>query len=169
MKYDTELYDFPVVDRISGELVGYMRGIICQPGQKKVDGIVFEERSWMRRCHYIPWQAVSVIGDKSIVIDSTKKNRVNKNTVCQSSENKVFTPAGSYIGRISNYIIDEHSGDVLGMEISASFMDDLKFGRKIIENRGNIMKGEDFLMLVNSQEPVNTEYCERRSDDEGLC
>lgn len=168
MKYDSELYDLPVVDRISGELVGFMRGVVCQPGKKRIEGIVFEERGWMHRCHFVPWQAVSVIGDKSIIIDSSRKNKSSKNAVCPGRDSKVFNPDGSYIGRISNYLIDEHNGSILGMELSASIMDDLKFGRKIIENRGNIMKGEDFLMLVNSEDPGNTELNERRSDDEGL-
>jgi uncharacterized protein YrrD len=169
MKYDSELYDLPVVERVSGELVGYMRGIVCQPGKKRIEGIVFEERGWMHRCRFIPLQAVSVIGEKSIVIDGTVKNNVSKNVACPGRENKVFDAQGSYIGRVSNYLIDERNGAVLGMELSASIVDDLKFGRKIIENRGNIMKGEDFLMLVNSNESGMAEQNERRSEDEGLC
>lgn len=168
MKFDSQLVDLPVVDRVTGELVGTMRGVVCEAGKKRIDGIVYEERGLLRRCHFIPWQAITVIGDKSIVIDSTKKNKPSRNVACPGRDNKVFSSDGSYIGRISNYLIDERNGSVLGMELSASVMDDLKFGRKIIENRGNIIKGEDFLMLVNSQESGNTEQNERRSEDEGL-
>lgn len=169
MKYDSELYDLPVVDRVSGELVGYMRNVVCQPGKKKIEGIIYEERGWMRRCRFIPWQAVSVIGEKSIVIDGSVKNKASKNVACAGRENRVYDADGSYIGRVSNYLIDERSGAVLGMELSASIVDDLKFGRKIIENRGNIMRGEDFLMLVNSDENALSEQNERRFEDEGLC
>ena len=107
MKYDSELFDLPVVDRISGELVGYMRGVVCQPGKKKMEGIVYEERGWMRRCHFMPWQAISVIGDKSIVIDSSKRNRASRNVACPGRDSKVYDSDGNYVGRISNYLIDE--------------------------------------------------------------
>jgi uncharacterized protein YrrD len=168
MKYDSELYDLPVVDRVSGGLLGYMRGVVCQPGKKKLEGVVFEERGWIRRCHFVPWQSVSVIGERSIVIDSESKSRASRNIVCPGRDSKVFNSDGSYIGRISNYLIDEKTGSVLGMELSGSLTDDLKFGRKIIENRGNIVRGEQFLMMVDNEESGNAGQSERRSDDEGL-
>jgi uncharacterized protein YrrD len=168
MKYDSQLYDLPVVDRLSGDVVGYMRGVVCKPGKKRIDGVIFEEKGWLRRCHFIPWPAVSVIGEKSVVIDCSKKSRAAKSVACPGRESKVYNSEGSYVGRVSNYLIDEKSGSVLGMELSASIVDDLKFGRKIIENRGNIMKGEDFLMLADSFEEGCTELNERRSEDERL-
>lgn len=166
MRYDSQLYDLPVVDRLSGDVSGFMRGVVCQPGKKRIEGIVFEERGWLHRCHFVPWQAVAVIGEKSIVIDTSRKSRASKTMSCPGRESRVYNSDGGYIGRISNFIIDEHTGSVLGMELSASVMDDLKFGRKIIENTGNIMKGEDFLMLVDSKD--DSELHERRSDNEGL-
>ncbi len=168
MRYDSQLYDLPVVDRLSGDVAGFMRGVVCQPGKKRIEGIVFEERSLLRRCHFVPWQAITVIGEKSIVIDTSKKNRASRTMACPGHESKVYNSDGSYIGRISNYIIDERTGSVTGMELSASVMDDLKFGRKIIENTGNIMKGEDFLMLMDSTPEGLTEQSERRSEYEGL-
>jgi uncharacterized protein YrrD len=169
LKYDSELYDLPVVDRVNGQVVGYMRGVACRPGCSRIDGIVYEERNLLRRCRLVPWEAVSVIGEKSIVIDASAKNKPAKPVSCDGRENRVFNTQGSYMGRVSNYVIDEKSGAVLGMELSASVLDDLKFGRKIIENTGNIMKGENFLMMVGNDETVDSEQLERRSEDEGLC
>ncbi len=168
MRYDSQLFDLPVVDRLSGDVAGFMRGVVCQPGRKRIEGIVFEERSLLRRCHFVPWQAITVIGEKSIIVDTTKKNHASRTVACAGRDSKVFNSNGSYIGHISNYIIDERTGSVTGIEISASFMDDLKFGRKIIENTGNIMKGEDFLMLMDSTSEESPELNERRSEYEGL-
>jgi uncharacterized protein YrrD len=168
MKYDSELYDLPVVDRLTGGLLGYMRGIVCQPGARQLEGIVFEDRSWIRHCHFVPWLSVSVIGNKSIVVDGNGRSRASKNTVSPGRDSKVFNGEGGYVGRISNYLIDEKTGAVVGMELSESLMDDLKFGRKIIENRGNILRGEQFLMIVNHEDSGAAGQSERRSDDEGL-
>lgn len=168
MKYDSQLYDLPIVDRLTGELVGYMRGVVMKPGKKRLEGIVFEERGWLRRCHFVPWNAVTAMGEKSIIVDSEKKNRASRNVVCPGRENKVYDSGGGFLGHISNYLIDERTGDVLGMELSASVVDDLKFGRKIIANAGNIMKAEDFLMLTGEKDEGTTEHYERRSEDEGL-
>lgn len=168
MKYDSELYDLPVVDRVTGGLLGYMRGVVCTPGSRQLEGIVFEDRNWLRRCHFVPWRSVSVIGDKSIVVDRNGRSKTSKNTVCPGRDNKVFNGEGGYVGRISNYVIDEKTGAVVGMELSESLMDDLKFGRKIIENKGNIVRGEQFLMMVNHDDTGIAGQSERRSDDEGL-
>jgi uncharacterized protein YrrD len=168
MKYDSELYDLPVVDRLSGGLLGYMRGVVCQPGKKRLEGIVFEERGWMRRCHFVPWPAISVIGDRSILVDGSNTDRAPRNIACPDRDCKVYGSDGAYVGRISNYLIDEKSGSVLGMELSESLMDDLKFGRKIIENKGNILQGEHFLMMLEKDESGNAGHNERRSEDEGL-
>ena len=100
--------------------------------------------------------------------DRRLQSRASRNIACPGRDSKVFNAEGSYIGRISNYLIDEKNGSVLGMELSASIVDDLKFGRKIIENRGNILRGEQFLMMVNNDESGNAGHNERRSDDEGL-
>lgn len=167
MKYDYQLYDLPVIDKLSGELAGYMRGVVCQPGKKRMEGIVYEDRGWLRRCHFVPWQAISVIGERSVIIDCKNASRASKAIACPGRDNKVYNSDGSFVGAISNYLIDERSGSVLGMELSASIMDDLKFGRKIIGNTGNIMKAEDFLMLVDSKDD-STQKHERRSDNEGL-
>jgi uncharacterized protein YrrD len=168
MKYDSELFDLPVVDRLTGGLLGFMRGIVCQPGRRRMEGIVFEDRGWIHRCHFVPWSAISVIGDKSILIDGAERGRASRSAVCPGRESKVYDSNGGYVGRISNYLIDEKSGAVLGMELSASMMDDLKFGRKIIENKGNIVKGEQFLMMVDNDENGTTAQDERRSEDERL-
>jgi uncharacterized protein YrrD len=168
MKYDSELFDLPVVDRLTGGLLGYMRGIVCQPGKRRMEGIVFEDRGWIHRCRFVPWSSVSVIGDRSILIDGSGLARVSRSAVCPGRDSKVYDSNGGYVGRISNYLIDEKSGAVLGMELSASMMDDLKFGRKIIENKGNIVRGEQFLMMVDNDEAGNAGQDERRSEDEGL-
>ncbi len=168
MRFDSQLFDLPVVDRLSGDVAGFMRGVVCQPGKKRIEGIIFEERSLLRRCHFVPWQAIAVIGEKSIVVDTIQKNHASRSVACPGRESKVYNSDGSYLGRISNYIIDERTGSVTGMEISASIIDDLKFGRKIIENTGNIMKGEDFLMLMDSASEELPELSERRSEYEGL-
>jgi uncharacterized protein YrrD len=168
LKYDSELYDLPVVDRASGGLLGYMRGVVCQPGRQRIEGIVFEDRGWIRRCHFVPWESVSVIGDRSIVIDGSGRSRASRNIVCPGRDSKVFNSDGSYVGRISNYLVDEKTGAVLGMELSESLVDDLKFGRKIIENRGNILRGEQCLMMLNDEESGAAGQNERRSEDEGL-
>lgn len=168
MRFDSQLYDLPVVDRLSGDVAGFMRGVVCQPGKKRIEGIIFEERSLLRRCHFVPWQAITVIGENSIVVDTVQKNHTSRSMACPGRESKVYNSDGSYLGRISNYIIDERTGSVTGMEISASIIDDLKFGRKIIENTGNIMKGEDFLMLMDSASEELPELSERRSEYEGL-
>lgn len=168
MKYDSELYDLPVVDRPTGVLVGYMRGIVCQPGNRRMEGIVFEDRGWIRRCHFVPWSEISVIGDRSILIDGFGHGRVSRNVICPGRDSRVYDSNGGYVGRISNYLIDEKSGAVLGMELSASMLDDLKFGRKIIENKGNIVRGEQFFMMVDNDETGAAVRDERRSEDEGL-
>lgn len=169
MKYVSELYDLPVVDRLSGQVVGYVRGIACKPGGGTVDGIVYEERSLLRRMKLAPWRTVSVIGDKSVVLDTTTGNKPGKPTACDGRDSRVFNTRGGYLGRVSNYIIDERTGQILGMELSASAFEDLKFGRRIIENTGNIMKGENFLMMMGNDENSGMQEAERRSEDEGLC
>lgn len=169
MKYVSELYDLPVVDRLSGQVVGYVRGIACKPGGRTVDGIVYEERSLLRRMKLAPWRTVSVIGEKSVVLDSTAGNKPGKPVACDGRDSRLFNTHGGYLGRVSNYLIDEKTGQILGMELSASAFEDLKFGRKIIENTGNIMKGENFLMMVGNDENTGMQQAERRSEDEGLC
>lgn len=168
VKYDTELIGLPVVDRSTGAVVGTMRGVVFRTDRKRIDGIVMEERGWMRRCRFVPWQSVTVLGDRSIIVDRVGGAAPARPVNCPGGQNKLYDAEGSYVGRISNYLIDEKNGAVLGMELSASVLEDLKFGRKIIENRGNIIKGEDFLMLANDAEAGATEQSERRSDDEGL-
>ena len=161
MKLHSQLYNLPVIDRDSGNILGYMRGISCQPVNKKIDGIIYEDKSLLRRCHYVPWQAVAVMGDFSIIIDCSTKGKHCKNLNSTFTSNKLYSSDGRYLGSISNYLIDEKTGAVLGMELSTSIVDDLKNGRKIIENRGNIIQGENYLILADNND-------ERRPDDEGL-
>lgn len=167
MKLHTQLYNLPVVDRATGLTEGYMRGVVCTPGHKKVEGIVYEERGLLRRCHFVPWSGVSAMGDYSVVIDSSKRKSSRK-MECSNIDSRVYSADGRFIGRISNYLIDERSGSILGMELSASVMDDLKNGRKIIENRGNLLQGENYFILSDEMDPGIAKPQERRSDDEGI-
>ncbi len=168
MKMHTQLMNLPVVDRATGLTEGYMRGVVCAPGHRRIDGIVYEERGLLRRCQYVPWSAVAAMGDHSIVIDGTKRHRSGKKVECTNVDSRVFSADGRFLGRISNYLIDERSGNILGMELSASVMDDLKNGRKIIENRGNLLQNENSFILTDGADADSGPSQERRADDEGV-
>ncbi len=160
MLLHSQLVHLPVIEKNTGAVLGHVRAVRCRAGSARAEGIVYEDLSLLRRCRFLPWEAITDIGAGGVMVNGAEGKAV-KPAAVESSPGKLYNAAGDYLGSISNYLLDEKTGAVLGMELSESISDDLKNGRKIIRNRGNIRQGENHLVLLDTTE-------ERRAGDDGL-
>lgn len=151
MLLHSQLIHLPVVEKTSGAILGHVRSVRCRAGSARADGIVYEDMTLLRRARFLPWDAIAAIQPTAVVVQGGEGKPV-RSSATGEMPGKLFTSSGEYLGAISNYLLDESTGAVLGMELSESISDDLKNGRKIIRNRGNIRQGDNHLVLLDTTE-----------------
>jgi uncharacterized protein YrrD len=123
----SELIHRELITRDGGERVGKIRDLIVDPKGSRVLGLLVDEKGWFSDARVVRWPAVLSVGEEVVVIDS-KSNVVKASDVPEMKAVfdrghvfagiRVHTTDGRDLGKFEEFYFDEHTGTILGYELS---------------------------------------------------
>ncbi|MFZ5642973.1 MAG: PRC-barrel domain-containing protein [Bacillota bacterium] len=126
MKKTQQVLGLPVIAISSGDQLGSVTGIVVNPEQGKVECLLVDRENWYGEMRTLPYGLVLGIGEFAVTISqSGDVSPVSSNSDLVSLLDRniqvikagVMTRSGQYIGSISEFVLDEKSGKILGCEI----------------------------------------------------
>lgn len=125
MKKSLEIIGLPVFSILDGKEIGQVKDLIINPEEGKVDFILISDGSWYTGPKLLPFKDVAGIGEHAVTTESEKllvlvSEMENAASILQRnvkiSGSKVLTDKGNLIGIISEYEVDEFTGNLVRLE-----------------------------------------------------
>ncbi|GGA41636.1 PRC-barrel domain-containing protein [Paenibacillus physcomitrellae] len=152
-----EMIGLPVFDVDNGKEIGKVLDVLLSEDWK-VAGIMLEGKTlFSPQIKAVLWEDIIAYGEDAVMIRNKQAVRKMdaehiKLTFALGSgkvkELPVLTSEGVMIGHVSDVYFDQHLGNTItGFEISDGFISDLVEGRKLLPFTGDIVKGENAVMV----------------------
>lgn len=117
-----------------GKVLGIIKGLDYEHNEKNVKGFYVEKTGITRKKVYLPYANVVKLGDKSVSIDDEEVLKRKSFPFTSYDISYVFNKTDVEVGYISDFFINEKSGDILGLEVSKGPYDDISYGRSFYAN-----------------------------------
>ena len=126
MKKSIQINRLPIISISSGEQIGTVKSLVINPDKGFVDFLTIEQEDFQVSVKAIPFKKVVGVGEYAVTVDSESavidlneipiaNGLVSKNIKIINA--KVMTRKGELIGEVSEYLVDQDTGRILGMEI----------------------------------------------------
>ncbi len=126
MKKTEQILSLPVIEISSGNQLGTVAGIVVNPDRGEVECLLLDRTNWFAEMRALPFGAVLGVGEFAVTIlngsdvfpVSSKADLVSileKNI--QVVKAGVMTRSGKFIGSVSEYMVDDQSGKLVGCEV----------------------------------------------------
>lgn len=150
LKSRNELVGLPVVYEASGTVAGTVKDVVCQPGERKVSGLVVEKKGLMKKTTYVPWSKVNLMGNNCVMVDPDGLMKMPKDAWVFEGPfqqtPKVYDTEGKELGHVTDIAMDEQTGHTVRLTISRSILDDYREGRPQYEQF--VFQGESGNVIV---------------------
>jgi uncharacterized protein YrrD len=128
MKKSTQISGLPIINISDGNQVGKVKSLVINPDKGSVDFLTIEHEDWQVSVKAIPFKKVVGIGEYAVTIESENavidlneipiaNQLVNKKI--KITNTKVMTRKGELIGDVQEYFVDQDTGNILGMQLTA--------------------------------------------------
>jgi uncharacterized protein YrrD len=129
MKKSQEIIGLPVFSIVDGRKIGQVKDLVINPEEGKVDFILVSNGSWYVGARVLPYSAVLGVGEHAVTTESENmltniNETVNASNLLERNievkGNRVLTNKGNLIGAISEYEVEEASGQIVKLEYKAA-------------------------------------------------
>ncbi|WP_071395925.1 PRC-barrel domain-containing protein [Bacillus tuaregi] len=132
MKNSAQIIGLPIISISDGIQVGMVKALVINPEKGSIDFLTIEHEDWHGSVKAIPFKKVIGIGEFAVTIEGSHavidlneipiaNQLVNKKIKLKNT--RVMTRKGELLGEISEYFIDDESGQILGLELKTSNKD----------------------------------------------
>lgn len=126
MKKSIEIIGLPIISISDGQNIGNVKSLVINHDKGSVDFLTIEHEDWQVSVKAIPFKKVVGIGEYAVTVESEgsvidlneipiANQLVNKKI--KITNTKVMTRKGQLLGEISEYFVDENTGNILGMQL----------------------------------------------------
>jgi uncharacterized protein YrrD len=151
MKKWREVRNLPVIDILSGQHLGYVQDFKTE-NPERLAGLYM--LSLENEIYYIPLDAISRVGRDAVLVKSgfLKKMATQGSWVEDSGlvNSAVLTSSGEVLGLVSDIVIEEKEGNILGYEVTDGYLKDVLWGRKVIATGDILTWGKDTVIVDDS-------------------
>ncbi|MBE4908157.1 PRC-barrel domain-containing protein [Bacillus luteolus] len=148
MKKSTQIVSLPIISISEGQQVGKVKSLVINPDKGSIDFLTIEHEDWQVSVKAIPFKKVVGIGEYAVTVESDSavidlneipiaNQLVNKKI--KITNTKVMTRKGELLGEVTEYFIDDETGNILGVllnlpnrEVSLASDSILTYGKDII-------------------------------------
>ncbi|RJR25986.1 hypothetical protein C4578_00355 [Candidatus Microgenomates bacterium] len=158
----SDVIGLKVISLDKGEEVGEINDIIYDPVSQRIKAFLLDEGGWFSEAKVIPFEGIEKIGEDAATINSSQKiekaSDVPDPYSSVSERNSkirkmnVVSENGNNIGKVSDVIFDEQSGEVIEYEITKGPIEDLKTGRNKISKEDISRVGQDDIIVKSEAE-----------------
>ncbi|MEN8701180.1 PRC-barrel domain-containing protein [Bacillus infantis] len=128
MKTSLQITGLPIISISDGQQVGKVKSLVINPEKGSIDFLTIEHEDWQVSVKAIPFKKVVGIGEYAVTVESDNavidlneipiaNQLVNKKI--RITNTKVMTRKGELIGEISEFYVDDETGNILGMDIKS--------------------------------------------------
>ncbi|WP_335869178.1 PRC-barrel domain-containing protein [Bacillus sp. 2205SS5-2] len=129
MKKSAEMKGLPIISIADGNEIGSVKSLVINPEKGSVDFLTIEHEDWQVSVKAIPFKKVIGIGEFAVTVDN--ENAVidlNEIPIANSLVNKkikindtrVMTRKGQLVGDVVEFMVDDDTGSILGMQIKTN-------------------------------------------------
>lgn len=151
MKKYSQVVGLPVFSITTGEKLGEVQDVVFQRKSKKIPALILKNRFIINGTAAVLFSDISSIGkdavmvrDKSVIIKPSSDitiDRIDLNGI------SIYTKDGKGIGTVKDVLFDEQTGNIEGVEVSDSLLNDIMSGRNILPFLGNITLSNDNMII----------------------
>jgi uncharacterized protein YrrD len=148
MRKGRELKNLPVIDVVSGQQLGYVVNY-KMTNHEVLAGLYL--LSFNNRVLYLARDYITKIGRDAILVQAEAAQIIEgepdwpDNAGLNSSA--VMTTKGEVLGVLTDVLLEENAGNILGYELSDGYFNDLFWGRKVIPTAKIITWGKDTVIV----------------------
>jgi uncharacterized protein YrrD len=187
LKTSLQITGLPIISISDGQQVGKVKSLVINPEKGSIDFLTIEHEDWQVSVKAIPFKKVVGIGEYAVTVESDNavidlneipiaNQLVNKKI--RITNTKVMTRKGELIGEISEFYVDDETGNILGMDIKSGGSEQilrsdfvLTYGKDIVIVKEDAADGflTDAALLDPNQaeqEPLKEETAEAGSNFE---
>jgi len=161
MKKSQEIIGLPVFSIVDGRKIGQVKDLVINPEEGKVDFLMVSNGSWYVGAKVLPFNSVIGIGEHAVTTESESQLAVvsenqTANALLQRNievkGNRVLTNKGNLIGIITEYELDENTGQIQRIEYRSA-QDEKTLA--LIEAQNILTYGSDIVVVREaSSDPV---------------
>jgi uncharacterized protein YrrD len=164
MEKASEVIGRAVVVREGGQAVGKIKDLVVDQSGRQVLGFIISE-GLFRGTKVAPWVGVQAIGPDSVVLAAVAsvvkleeapdiKSVLDKELSIRGL--RLQTNAGKDLGKVDDVQFDEHTGAVLGYELSGGVFSDAFGGRSLLPTPMTLELGKDLAFVGPEAEATIT-------------
>jgi len=126
VKSSQQILRLPVLSIEEGKQIGEVRHLVLNPQQGKIDFILVEDKTWYFGLKAMAFNAIQGIGEFALTVAGRSSLSVLsecaglidllENNICLSGI-KVLSKKGRLVGSISEYFINDNTGDIIGCQL----------------------------------------------------
>ena len=141
MRKVSEIIGLPVLALDTGRKVEDVDDVLFEPEQNRILALLVDRGGWFDGAKVVRFSAVQSIGDDAVVVPSERsitpvkahpdiKRALDSHRVVSGM--KVYSMGGDYLGRVSDMVVDEATGEVKGYEVTGGFVQETLRGKKFV-------------------------------------
>jgi uncharacterized protein YrrD len=145
-----------ITTREGGQEIGKVKDLAVDPTGREVLGIVLSD-GMLSGARVAPWKSVQAVGPDSVVLDKASsvvkakslpeiKAALGKKTKVKGL--KLLTNKGKDLGKITDTVFDEATGEIVGYELSSSLFADAFDGTPFMPTPSWMEFGEDVVFVA---------------------
>lgn len=153
MKSSQQILGLPVLSIEEGKQIGEVKHLVLNPQQGTVDFLLVEDVAWYLGLKAMPFEAVQGIGEFALTVQG--RSALSAVTECAGAIDmlekdlrlhgiKVLSKKGRLVGSISEYFINEISGNIIGCQLTTA---NSEKPAGIISEKSILTYGHDFLVV----------------------
>lgn len=155
MRKSKQFISMPVISLEEGQQIGTIKGLVVDPGLKKVAALIIEQKGWFNDQRFIPYSNVHSVGEDAVTIKhgTMVQKGGNLPEIISLTKNKVkisgarmVTENGTLLGEADDYYVNLASGEMIGLEFSGSFINGLFSGKAFLDINHVLTIGKDMVV-----------------------
>jgi len=153
VKFSQETVGLPVVHLDSGRELGKVREWLVDEFGQVVLALVVEGGGWLPQKRIIPYHEIYSIGPDAIMVThvgeyaSGDPPALNGQATCRVIGMRLLAAHGEELGIVEDFLFEEASGRITGWRLTSGLIDDLLYGRIVLEEPLQLTMGEDALIV----------------------
>jgi uncharacterized protein YrrD len=154
---------FPIITLIDGKNVNKVKDVIYDSQNNQVKALLIDEKGWFKGAKILLLSDITSIGEDAVTIDSEdcfissdEQNDTNISVIVDEknflTKNQVMTESGKDLGRVTDLYFDFPTGEVVSIEVSKGFLQNIGSGTKNINITDIVTVGTDNLIVKDFTE-----------------
>ncbi|MBF7082681.1 PRC-barrel domain-containing protein [Desulfallas sp. Bu1-1] len=161
MRKSKQFASMPVISLEEGKQVGTIKGLVINPGEKRVAALIVEQKGLFNDQKFVTYSKIRSVGEDAVTIHRGAFVQKGDNLPeiislvkdkCKINGARIVTESGTLLGIVDDYYVDLTSGELVGMEFSGGYISGIFSGTAFLDIEHVLTIGKE--MIVCSDEAV---------------